>query len=63
MHGRITETLPQVISSNQTEFFKERSITENVLLAQEIVRDINRINKWHNVVVKLDMAKAYDRAS
>ncbi|WMV30418.1 hypothetical protein MTR67_023803 [Solanum verrucosum] len=27
----------------------------------EIVRDINRRNKYHNVVVKLDMAKAYDR--
>ncbi|XP_049399723.1 uncharacterized protein LOC125863750 [Solanum stenotomum] len=44
-------------------FVKGRSITENVLLAQEIVRDINLRNKLHNVVVKLDMAKAYDRSS
>ncbi|WMV07615.1 hypothetical protein MTR67_001000 [Solanum verrucosum] len=27
---------------------------------EEIIRDINRRNKLHNVVVKLDMAKAYD---
>lgn len=63
VQGRIAETLPQVISSNKIEFVKGRSIIENVLLAQEIVRDINRRNKWHNVVVKLDMAKSYDRVS
>lgn len=39
------------------------SISENVLLAQEIVRDINKMDKNVNVVVKLDMTKAYDRVS
>lgn len=34
-----------------------------MLLAQEIVRDINKRNKHHNAVVKLDMTKAYDRVS
>lgn len=53
--------LQEIISTNQTGFVRERSITENVLLAQEIIRDIHRRNKLHNVVVKLDMAKAYDR--
>lgn len=42
---------------------KGRNIAENVLLVQEIVRDIGKRNKLHNVVVKLDMAKAYDRVS
>lgn len=32
-------------------------------LAQEIIRDINIRKKNQNVVVKLDMAKAYDRVS
>lgn len=32
-----------------------------MLLAQEIIRDINKRAKHHNVVVKLDMATAYDR--
>lgn len=36
---------------------------ENVLLAQEIIRDINRRNKNVNVVVKLDIKKTYDRVS
>lgn len=36
---------------------------ENVLLAQEIINDINRRKKYVNMVVKLDMAKAYDIVS
>ncbi|WMV28797.1 hypothetical protein MTR67_022182 [Solanum verrucosum] len=44
-------------------FVKGRNITENVLLAQEIIRDINLRKKNINVVVKLDMTKAYDRVS
>lgn len=34
-----------------------------MLLAQEIIRDIDLRNKQHSVVVKLDMTKAYDRVS
>lgn len=63
LHDRLVKVLPTIISQNQAAFVKGRSITENVLLAQEIIRDINRRNKNHNVVVKLDMAKAYDRVS
>lgn len=54
---------PDLISKNQTGFVKGRNILENILLAQEIIRDINKRNQRHNVVVKLDMAKAYDRVS
>lgn len=42
---------------------KGKSIIENVLLAQEIIRDINRRKKHTNIVVKFDMTKAYDRVS
>ncbi|XP_049356312.1 uncharacterized protein LOC125820932 [Solanum verrucosum] len=63
LHERLVPVLPVIISRNQSGFIKGRSITENVLLAQEIVRDINGRNKFHNVVVKLDMAKTYDRVS
>lgn len=34
-----------------------------MLLAQEIIKDISLRNKHANVIVKLDMAKAYDRVS
>lgn len=63
LHGRIAGVLFDIISKNQTGFMKGRSIAENVLLAQELIRDINRKNDFHNIVVKLDMAKAYDRVS
>ncbi|XP_060196264.1 uncharacterized protein LOC132637519 [Lycium barbarum] len=43
-------------------FVLGRSIIENVLLAEEIVTDIRKRGKPANVVIKLDMAKAYDRA-
>lgn len=42
-------------------FIKGRSITENILIAQEIIQDIGSLNVEGNVVLKLDMAKAYDR--
>lgn len=63
LHVRIISVLPSLISSHQTGFVKGRSIVENVLLAQEIIRDINKRNKHHNIVVKSDMTKAYDRVS
>lgn len=53
----------KIISTNQTGFMKRRNIFENVLLAQEIIRDIDKRKRHHNVVVKLDMTKAYDRVS
>lgn len=63
LYGRIVQVLPKIISLNQSSFVKGRSIVENVLLAQEIIKDINRRNKHTNMVVKLDMIKAYDRVS
>ncbi|KAL3354029.1 hypothetical protein AABB24_018605 [Solanum stoloniferum] len=63
LHERLVAVLPGIISQHQAGFMKGRSITENVFLAQEIVRDINRRNKLTNVVVELYMTKAYDRVS
>lgn len=61
LHGRMVEFLPKLISLNQLGFVKARSIIENVLLAQEIIIDINKRKAHVNIVVKLNMAKAYDR--
>ncbi|XP_019241256.1 PREDICTED: uncharacterized protein LOC109221250 [Nicotiana attenuata] len=44
-------------------FVKGMSIFENIFLTQEIVTDIRMRGKPANVVIKLDMAKAYDRVS
>lgn len=40
---------------------KGRSILENVSLAQEIVQEVDRKVRGGNVILKLDMGKAYDR--
>ncbi|XP_070036593.1 uncharacterized protein [Nicotiana tomentosiformis] len=63
LHDRLESLLPSLISPNQSEFIKGRSIFENILLTQEIVTDIRLSGKPANVVIKLDMAKAYDRVS
>ncbi|XP_060200489.1 uncharacterized protein LOC132628743 [Lycium barbarum] len=63
LQNRLAKVLPNIISHNQTRFVKGRSIAENILLAQEIIRDINLKAKHTNVVIKLDMAKEYDRLS
>ncbi|XP_049357764.1 uncharacterized protein LOC125822409 [Solanum verrucosum] len=44
-------------------FVKGRSISENIMLAQEIIHQIKKPNIGSNMVIKLDMAKAYDRVS
>lgn len=53
----------KIISKNQSGFVKDRNTAENVQLAQEIIRDIGKMAKLQNVVVKLDMVKACDRVS
>ncbi|KAK6780041.1 hypothetical protein RDI58_022225 [Solanum bulbocastanum] len=60
---RLAPILPNLISPNQSGFVKGRSITENIMLAQEIIHQIKRPTIGSNVVIKLDMAKAYDRVS
>ncbi|VFQ75956.1 unnamed protein product [Cuscuta campestris] len=58
---RLAKVLPKIISPNQSGFIKGRSITENVLLAQELCHGMKAINR--DIIFKLDMAKAYDRVS
>ncbi|XP_060211633.1 uncharacterized protein LOC132639172 [Lycium barbarum] len=63
IHERLIYLLPKIISPQQSGFVKGRSIVENIMLAQEIVHDIRIRKKPANVVIKLDMEKAYDRVS
>lgn len=60
---RLNPLLPKLISDNQSGFVKGRLITENILLAQEIIQNITKTNMGGNMFIKLDMAKAYDRMS
>lgn len=60
---RLAPNLPSLISHNQSGFVKGRSISENIMLAQEIIHHIKKPIIGGNVVLKLDMAKTYDRVS
>ncbi|KAK6803130.1 hypothetical protein RDI58_000914 [Solanum bulbocastanum] len=61
--SRLAPILPDLISPNQSGFVQGRSISENIMLAQEIIHQIKKPAIGSNVVIKLDMAKAYDRVS
>ncbi|PKU78492.1 integrator complex subunit 11 [Dendrobium catenatum] len=58
--SRLAIILLRIISLNQTGFVKGRSISDNVLLAQELVNDINTKVSGGNIIFKLDITKAYD---
>ena len=54
---------PQIISENQSAFISERLITDNLLVAFELMHylDHKKQGKESFMTVKLDMSKAYDR--
>lgn len=61
IHERIKRVLPEIVSHEQAGFVQGRSIVENILLVQEIITEIRKRGKHPNIVIKLDMMKAYDR--
>lgn len=63
LNQRLSPLLHKLISPNQTGFIKGRSITDNITMTQEMVHNISKPSAYGNVVLKLGMAKAYDRVS
>jgi hypothetical protein len=60
---RLRDILPRLVSPEQSAFVKGRDILDNVLLAQELLQHFHRKTRGHNMVLKLDMMKAFDRVS
>ncbi|CAL1380141.1 unnamed protein product [Linum trigynum] len=58
--NRLREVLPLVISQNQSAFIKGRLISDNVLLAHEMVRLYNRKSVSPRCALKVDIMKAFD---
>ncbi|XP_038996679.1 uncharacterized protein LOC120121391 [Hibiscus syriacus] len=56
----LSTVFPSMISKNQTAFVKGRSIVDNTLLAQELVRGYNRKNISSRCALKIDLQKAFD---
>ncbi|KAI0494214.1 hypothetical protein KFK09_024345 [Dendrobium nobile] len=60
---RLGSLLPNIISPNQSSFVKGRLISDNILLTQELVHDLNLKTRGGNLLLKLDICKAFDNLS
>lgn len=60
-HMRVV--LKDIVCENQSAFVAERLISDNVLVAHELMNHIHRKRKgkYGEMALKLDMSKAYDR--
>lgn len=63
MVSRLTVVVDKLVSHEQGAFIPGRSIFENITLTQEMVHSLHKHTVGGNVMVKLDMAKAYDRVN
>ncbi|XP_042443883.1 uncharacterized protein LOC122028980 [Zingiber officinale] len=61
MAQRMASVLGKVISPSQSGFVPGRLISDNILMAQELDHKLNYHIRGGNLILKLDMAKAYDR--
>ncbi|CAN1239055.1 LINE-1 retrotransposable element ORF2 protein [Linum grandiflorum] len=61
--NRLALVLPSLIGSHQTGFVKDRRITDNIIIAHELMHFLKRKRNGasHYMALKLDMEKAYDR--
>ncbi|VFQ69832.1 unnamed protein product [Cuscuta campestris] len=57
---RIQQLLPKIIPSEQTGFQTGMGVDEQILLVEEMVHKIDSKIRGGNVIIKLDMAKAFD---
>ncbi|KAK3188489.1 hypothetical protein Dsin_028050 [Dipteronia sinensis] len=60
---RLSDVVQKLVSHEQGAFIPGRSIFENIMFAQETVHSLHKKMTGGNVMVKLDMAKAYDRVN
>ncbi|CAL1377701.1 unnamed protein product [Linum trigynum] len=58
--NRLAVVLPKVISTSQSAFVKGRLISDNILMASELVKDYHRKTITPRCMVKIDIMKAFD---
>ncbi|KAK4382262.1 hypothetical protein Sango_2888800 [Sesamum angolense] len=61
MNERIAKILPDIITQSRSGFVGGRLISDNILLAHEVIQTLEAKRRYDNVVYKLDMLKTYDR--
>ncbi|VFQ84579.1 unnamed protein product [Cuscuta campestris] len=59
--NRLNKILPKLISKEQVAFQKGKSIEDHILMAQEAVHLLDKKVFGGNFILKLDMAKAFDK--
>lgn len=59
---RLNKVLPDLISQCQSAFIKGRCISENSLLAHELIRNFNKKGA-EKICIKVDLQKAYDKVN
>ena len=59
--NRLKSIVASIISPEQYAFVQGREISDNILLVQELVTDIDKNTRGHNIINKIDMMKAFDR--
>ena len=57
---RMKNLMPFLVSPSQSAFVVGRSITDNVLLAQELARGYNRTSLSPRCCIKIDLQKVFD---
>jgi len=62
IENRIKEVLPIIISKNQGGFVPNKKIIDNIIIVQEVVHS-SMIRQERGIIIKLDMANAFDRVS
>lgn len=58
--NRFKQVIGGLVSLNQSAFIPGRQITDEILLAHELVRGFNRKSRSHRVCIKVNLQKAYD---
>lgn len=54
--------IPKLISPQQTGFIPSRSIHDNIVVAQEMMHSMRRMQgKVGYIIIKVDLSKAYDK--
>lgn len=63
MANRLKKVMPTLISETQAAFVEGRLISDNILVAHELLHALNSKNKCSKefVAIKTDISKAYDR--
>lgn len=57
---RLIKVLPTIILANQSSFVEGKSIAQNILICQDLVRLYNMKKATKSCLIKIDLKKAYD---